>query len=72
MNRLNSGVRGVDNFSGQSNFIIKNIENDSVNQAESGDKKILVWFHGNSILKIFQSFSNCVGGAYCVGVAHSK
>ena len=40
--RLNSGVRGVYNFSGQSNFKIENIGNDSVNQAESGDIKILV------------------------------
>ena len=42
IHRLNSGVSGVDNFSGQSNFIIEDIGNDSVNQAESGDIKILV------------------------------
>ena len=34
-------------------FAMKNTENDSVNQAESADIKILIQFSGSRVLKIF-------------------
>ena len=40
---------------------------DSVNHADSGDIKILVQFPGNSILKFWVKFWNCVGGTHMRG-----
>ena len=45
-------------------FAIKNTVNDSVNQAETADIKILVQFPGSRDLKFFLEILNCVGGSY--------
>ena len=37
------------------------MKNDSVDQAESAGIKILVEFHGSSILEFWSEFSKCVG-----------
>ena len=42
----------------------KKTATDSVNHADSGDINILVQFPGNSILKFWVKFWNCVGGTH--------
>ena len=53
MNRLNSGIGTFETFLWGYFFAMKNTENDSVNQAESADIKILIQFSGSHDLKIF-------------------
>ena len=52
MHRLNSGIKNRNKFFVWAFFSSQKIGNDSVNQAGSGDIKILVQFPGNLILKI--------------------
>ena len=53
-------------------FSFQKTETDSVNQADSGDTKILVQFPGNPILKFLLKFSNCVGGTHVRGYFNLK
>ena len=62
--KLNSGIRNRNNFFVWATFLFQNIENGSVNRADSGDIQFLVQFPGNWILKSLQNFWKCVGGAY--------
>ena len=48
-------------------FLFEKLGTDSVNYADSGDIKILVWFPGSSILKFSIIFWKCVGGAQMRG-----
>ena len=48
-------------------FHFKKTESDSVNQADSGDIKILVQFPGNPILKFLLNFLYYVGGTHMRG-----
>ena len=63
MHRLNSGIRIRHNFFVWAVFLFEKLGTDSVNYADSGDIKILVWFPGSSILKFSIIFWKCVGGA---------
>ena len=67
ISRLNSRIKNRNNFFAWVFFSYKKIGSDSVNQADSGDIKILVQFPGNSILKFFTNFWKCVGGAHMRG-----
>ena len=67
MTRLNSGIRNRHNFFVWAIFLIEKLGTDSVNYADSGNIKILVWFPGKSILKFAIIFWKCVGGAQMCG-----
>ena len=60
--RLNSGNRNRHNFFMLAILTLKKTATDSVNHADSGDINILVQFPGNSILKFWVKFWNCVVG----------
>jgi hypothetical protein len=64
MFRLNSGNRNRHNFFILAILTLKKTPTDSVNHADSGDINILVQFPGNSILKFWVKFLNCVGGTH--------
>ena len=66
--RLNSGIRTQHNFSVWAIFLFQKLATDSVNCADSGDIKLLVWFPGNSILKFSIIFENAWVAPKCVGV----
>ena len=65
--RFNSGIRNRHNFFMWAIFLFEKLGTDSVNYADSGDIKILVWFPGKSILKFAIIFWKCVGGAQMCG-----
>ena len=67
MTRLNSGIRNRHNFFVWAIFLFENFGTDSVNYADSGDIKLLVWFPGSSILKFSIIFWKCVGCAQMRG-----
>ena len=67
MVRLNSGIKDRHNFFMWAIFLFEKLGTDSVNYADSGDIKILVWFPGKSILKFAIIFWKCVGGAQMCG-----
>ncbi len=65
--RLNTGNRNRHNFFILAILTLKKTPTDSVNHADSGDINILVQFPGNSILKFWVKFLNCVGGTHMRG-----
>ena len=70
--RLISASQNRHNFFSGANFLYLNIGSDSMYHAESGDIKVLVQCHGNSILKTSLRFEIAWVAAICVGVLFSK
>ena len=54
--RLNSRIRNRHNFFLRPIYIFQKVLSDSVNHADSRDKKVFVRFSGNTILKFFTNF----------------
>ena len=61
MRRLNSGITNMDNFYEKSIFGYPKFAYESIDNADSGDTKIFVWFAGSSVLEIWFEFWKCVG-----------
>ena len=67
MNWLNSGVLNRHNYFTRAIFLFQKTGNDSVDNSDSGDIKILAKFPGNSILEFWLKYWNCVGGTHMRG-----